>query len=177
MRQSSQVMTGLSVRLAVGGISLLVLLGSTTYALTRPSNAGAAVHEPIHGVRCDQLLQPVVHLHAHLDVFVRGRPVTVPAHIGIPRDGSCLYWLHTHDSSGVIHIEAPAAAVDREFTLGDFLAVWGNGPGSSGTVAILNGRPYIGDPADIGLAAHELITLEVGPPEVQQPGFQFRTGL
>lgn len=170
-------MTGLSVRLAVGGISLLVLSGSTAYALTRPSNAGAAVHEPIRGIRCDHLLQPVVHLHAHLDVFVRGRPVTVPTHVGIPRDGSCLYWLHTHDTSGVVHIEAPAAAVDREFTLGDFLAVWGNGPGLTGSVAIVNGRRYSGDPADIRLVAYELITLEVGAPEVQQPGFRFRAGL
>jgi hypothetical protein len=43
----------------------------------------------------------------------------VPSQIGIP--GNCFYWLHTHDESGIIHIEAPA---HREFTLGQFFDIW-----------------------------------------------------
>src|SRR5439155_4801086 len=44
-----------------------------------------------------------LHTHEHLDVFVHGRPVTVPADIGIDRTGGFISPLHTHDPSGVIH--------------------------------------------------------------------------
>ena len=33
--------------------------------------------------------------------------MTVPADIGIPQSANCLYWVHTHDNSGIIHIESP----------------------------------------------------------------------
>ena len=56
----------------------------------------------------------------------------VPAGVGIPgpqqvmdgfvEGGRCLYWLHTHDSTGVVHIESP---VQRGYTLGQFFDVWG----------------------------------------------------
>ena len=69
------------------------------------------------------------HVHAHLDVFVNGQRVTVPAGLGInihdpgvhtfetlgapaygginpPCDQPCISPLHTHDISGVIHTES-----------------------------------------------------------------------
>jgi len=43
-----------------------------------------------------------VHIHQHLDLYVDGRKVTVPAGIGIdPAVGFAP--LHTHDPSGVLH--------------------------------------------------------------------------
>jgi hypothetical protein len=101
----------------------------------------------------------------------------------------CLYWIHTHDNSGVIHVEVPAGQPIRSFTLGDFLAIWGKAPTTTARVAgisvgpgeravvIVDGRPYTGDPDTIALAAHELITLEISPPDVPQPDFKFRAGL
>lgn len=156
---------------------MLVLSAATVYALTKPGTAAVATHQAIHGVRCERIVQPAVHYHAHLDIFIAGRQVTLASQIGIPADQSCIYWLHTHDASGVIHIEAPASVSDHTFTLADFLAVWGHGPNLSGAVAIVNGSHYSGDPAGITLAAHELITLEVGLPVVPQPEFLFRAGL
>ena len=32
--------------------------------------------------------------------------------------------MHTHDSTGVIHIEAPRSSATRKFTLGDFFDIW-----------------------------------------------------
>src|SRR3989304_3495456 len=49
-----------------------------------------------------------------------GEPVPVPEATGI-RD-NCIFWLHTHDSTGLLHIEAPE---QRAFTLGQFFAIWG----------------------------------------------------
>ncbi|HEU4425862.1 MAG TPA: hypothetical protein VFR67_25265, partial [Pilimelia sp.] len=62
-----------------------------------------------------------VHIHQHLDIFVDGRRVPVPALIGIdPVVGFAP--LHVHDTSGVIHVESPTV---RGYTLGQFFAVWG----------------------------------------------------
>jgi hypothetical protein len=59
------------------------------------------------------------HAHAHLTIVVRGQLRPVPANIGITATQIC--WVHTHDASGVIHIEAGDS---RPLTLGDFFAVW-----------------------------------------------------
>ena len=62
-----------------------------------------------------------VHIHPHLDLYVDGHKVPVPAGIGIdPAAGFAP--LHTHDASGVIHVESPTV---RTYTLGQLFAVWG----------------------------------------------------
>jgi hypothetical protein len=86
-----------------------------------------------------------LHVHSHLDVFVNGKPVRVPAGIGIDihdpavhrfraQDGSlgyggispactvpCISPLHTHFPDGVLHTEAKK----NEFnSLGQFFTEW-----------------------------------------------------
>jgi hypothetical protein len=85
------------------------------------------------------------HVHAHLDVFVNGTPVTVPAGIGIEihdpgvhsakaKDGSTVYGfinppcaqpcispLHTHDDTGILHTEAKKNQFNN---LGEFFTEW-----------------------------------------------------
>jgi len=78
----------------------------------------------IQGVECDPLEGTVFHIHAHLDLFVDSKPITIPAEIGI-KQNECLYWLHTHNTSGVIHIESPTKMT---FTLAQFIQVWDNTP-------------------------------------------------
>lgn len=90
----------------------------------------------------------VTHTHAHLDVFVDGKPVLVPGGIGIDLeaegvthevsddgtaheyyvpgtcDAACLSPLHTHDPTGLIHTESQDP--DQEpYTLGQFFTEWG----------------------------------------------------
>lgn len=62
------------------------------------------------------------HSHPRLSVFADGKPVPVPANIGIDpaRDGMDMAGLHTHDDSGVIHVEGMSEA-----TLGQFFEIWG----------------------------------------------------
>ena len=62
----------------------------------------------------------VVHIHQHLDIYVNGRHVTVPALIGID-PGHFFSPLHTHDTSGILHVESPT---ESAFSLGQFFAVW-----------------------------------------------------
>src|ERR1700682_4376822 len=63
----------------------------------------------------------VLHIHAYLDVFVNGPPVPVPADIGIDQQAGTISPLHTHDNSGVIHIEPPGQAT---FSLAQFFTEW-----------------------------------------------------
>src|SRR3990172_10183718 len=60
------------------------------------------------------------HTHAPLEIYINGVKETIPASIGVA--ASCMRPVHTHDDSGMIHIELPSA---REATLGDFFTVWG----------------------------------------------------
>jgi hypothetical protein len=116
-----------------------------------------------------------VHYHAHLDVLVDGRPVPVPADIGIDEARGLYAPLHTHDDTGVIHIES---ATDKPFTLGQLFTEWGQplrtdqvGPDALGGGTVLrvyrNGQPVTGDPAALRLAAHDEVVVWVGPAGTQ----------
>jgi hypothetical protein len=107
-----------------------------------------------------------VHIHQHLDLYVDGRPVPVPALIGIdPAVGFAP--LHTHDTSGVIHVESPDV---RSYTLGQFFAVWGvrftptdlggyRAGGGRQLRVYVNGVPDRGDPTALVLAPHQEIVV------------------
>lgn len=114
------------------------------------------------------------HIHMHLDIYLKGSLVNLPANEGISQTNQCLYWIHTHDATGVIHLEAPARAASRTFTLGDAFDVWGLKldsqqvgtlavPKDGSLVAFINGKPYTGNPRSIPLIAHDEIALEITP--------------
>jgi hypothetical protein len=111
----------------------------------------------------------VIHIHQHLDLYVDGHKVVVPAGIGIdPAVGFAP--LHTHDASGVIHVESPTV---RSYTLGQFFAVWGvrftpsclggycTGGGRQLRVYV-NGQLVRGDPTAVTLAAHQELVVAFG---------------
>jgi hypothetical protein len=119
-----------------------------------------------------------VHYHAHLDVIVDGSPVQVPAGLGInagpngelPEHGSPgIAPLHTHDTTGILHIEAPR---DDKFTLGQVFTEWGvalsaghvgayaTGDSGDRTVYVyVNGKRYTPDPTGLVLKAHDEIAV------------------
>lgn len=167
-------------------------------SLLAPTGDAAARH-PVDGIPCQGSEQVLFHIHAHLAVLVRGQQRYIPYGIGIGpplqleanggftggpfvTGGSCFSWLHTHDDSGIIHIESP---VHRTYTLGDFFDVWGQplGPtrvgGATGQVTIfVNGRQLAAgtDPRAVALVSHELIGLDVGSPAPAPPPFRFPAG-
>jgi hypothetical protein len=61
------------------------------------------------------------HIHAHLDIFYNGQPVVVPAYIGIDLVASAISPLHTHDQSGIVHIESPTV---KDYFLGQVFGEW-----------------------------------------------------
>ncbi len=167
-------------RLLAGGVLVLfiALLAGGVYLFTHAQAQGSTVvdsaYPPVDGVSCDAAEQVAVHYHAHVSIYINGKAVLLPTNTGIAPD--CFYWLHTHDSSGVVHIEAPR---NLKFTLGQFLQVWqqkfadlSNGfptelDQTSGWTVYVNGQPYHGDFHAIVLQAHELITLAYNSPGVQ----------
>lgn len=114
-----------------------------------------------------------LHIHQHLDLFVHGTQVQVPAGIGIilgPGGSELFSPLHVHDLSNIIHIEAPKV---ETFTLGEFFDVWGVRFTNScvGGYCIdeanalhvyVNGKAYQGDLRALPLAPHQEIVITYG---------------
>ena len=126
---------------------------------------------PIDGIRCDSQEGAVEHIHSHLQIFLHGKVLVVPAQIGIPTTGLCLYWLHTHANDGIIHIESP---VKQAFTLGEFFDIWSqpldrthaaSAVAPTGLAITVNGKPYSGDPRKIVLADRQEIVINAGLPQ------------
>ena len=72
-----------------------------------------------------------LHVHPYLQIKISGQSVTIPAYVGITTTylgGQCFEPLHTHDASGIIHVEA--GDVNSQYTLGDFFKIWANTYGS-----------------------------------------------
>jgi hypothetical protein len=101
---------------------------------------------------------------------IGGNGQVVPALIGIDVERQLISPLHTHDATGIIHIES---ATQRTFTLGEFFTEWGvrldgsciagycDSP-SQPVRFYVNGQPVTGDPRAIALTAHAEIVIAVG---------------
>ena len=107
-------------RLVMIGVIVAAAIGIGLAIASSKALSGAGVSAlAIDGIQCNNVEQLVSHIHAHLDIFINGQPYTIPSQIGIT--DKCFYWLHTHDESGVIHIESPVA---KDYTIGQFFNIW-----------------------------------------------------
>lgn len=174
---------GIAVVVAVVAIFAFFAAGGTKLASGGPTPT-PTVPPPgktIAGIGCNNMEQATYHVHAHLDIYVDGKLKRFSSFAGHNYDSSCLYWLHTHDTSGMIHIEAPR----KIYPTMDVLAkVWGwqlsptsiwkyqVKPGQSMRVWV-NGKPYTGDVRKIVLTRHMDITVEIGPPWVSPKPFNY----
>ena len=158
--------------IAVGLTSFIVYNNTHGQSQTQTRPIVNPQYPPVDNVYCEQQEQLAFHIHAHLTLYINGQQSPLPAQIGIASDQSCLYWLHTHDTSGVIHMEAP---IQSSFVLGNFLNEWSTEFNSlgypseldqTGWQAYVNGKPYTGDFHKIPLQAHTLITLAYNTPHV-----------
>src|SRR5215211_496693 len=66
--------------------------------------------------------ETISHTHSWLHIYDDGKTETVPANIGVDQATGTISPLHTHDASGIIHMEADR---DFDFTLGQVMAIWG----------------------------------------------------
>ena len=130
-----------------------------------------------------------LHIHQHLTVTVDGTAEQVPADIGIDEQAQRLSAIHTHDTTGIIHVESP---VVKTFRLGQVFTEWdvhlaegqvgGYRDGHAGEKVALfvDRKPYTGDPARLALAAHQdidfVVTTDGSTPKAPTTAFTFPAG-
>lgn len=195
--------------LLIGGVvALVVIAGVLAYVLTRPSSSASAAPATIPWAKLGTLqtgpppwnngvggltdrlpilkLNPlgqegsVLHIHQHLDLYVNGKHVTLPALIGI-NDDSYITEVHTHDTSGVIHVESPN---QRTFKLGQLFGEWGVKLTANCVASYcghlkwwVNGQQITGDPSELNLHSHQEIVIAQGPPPLIVPkSYKFPAG-
>jgi hypothetical protein len=101
-----------------------------------------------------------MHIHVWLRIVINGQNISIPGAIGIENavpegsstwgevygggSASCFEPIHTHDASGIIHMESPT---DTNYTLGDFFNVWNQ----TYAYSLINGtkHPIVFTPSDI----------------------------
>lgn len=149
---------------------------SSANAQSTPTSSTSQALSPLalDNIDCNGSEQLTYHVHAHLSLYINGRPVTVPAYVGIDNNNQCFYWLHTHDVTGVIHIEAPQQGT---YTLGTFFHLWDQRFSqlgypqqlnqTAGWKVYVNGQPYNGDFDSLALSPHMLITMAYNTPDAQ----------
>ena len=162
--------------LGVGIVIIAAIVGVVIYNQKQPQTETIvnASYPPVDSIYCDSLEQLAYHIHTHLSIYINGTLSPIPQNVGIASDGSCYYWLHTHDTTGVIHIESPT---QKDYTLGNFFDEWSTNFSSLGYPSQLaltagwqiwvDGKPYTGDFHNIPLTAHKLITMAYNSPGVK----------
>lgn len=160
-------------RLVMIGVIVSAAIGIGLAIASSKALSGAGVSAlAIDGIQCNNVEQLVSHIHAHLDIFINGQPYTIPSQIGIT--DKCFYWLHTHDESGVIHIESPVA---KDYTIGQFFDIWNKKFSNTQILDnIVNGKNTLNvyvngnkvnagvNYRDIKLKAHDEIAVVYGKP-------------
>jgi hypothetical protein len=145
-----------------------------------PDQPGGGQGQDIDGETCVPTGSATpLHIHSHLSIFRDGQQIAVPSHVG--RITGCAYDTHTHDHSGVLHVEAPATAT---YKLGQFFSVWGMPLTNTNLAGVTdpNGAPFViyiydnfgtapnpprlytGDIREIELAPQREITVQIGSP-------------
>src|ERR671938_57052 len=161
------------------GLIIVVAIGiGVAVASSKFLSSFSATAQTIDGIQCNAAEQLVFHNHAHLDIFINGQPYTVPSQVGIV-PGKCIYWLHTHDDSGIVHIES---LVTRNFTLGQFFDIWkkkfsnvqifDNIANATNAMAVyVNGNKINGeaDYRNINIQEHDQIAIVFGRPPSKIP--------
>lgn len=185
------------------------------------TSSGANGSNTIDGLSCNQMGEPTTqyHVHAFVGILNNGTQEAIPSAIGIgtpteptasgqPNDNyevlqaACYYHIHTHDYSGLIHIEDSTlpqtfspSGIPAYATLQTLFDLWGEpisatgAAGFTGPVAIYTGTPTgtmngndlvntytlsSSAPSAIQLAHHEAIWIVVGtPPTAGLPQVEF----
>jgi hypothetical protein len=125
--------------------------------------------ERVHAIGIPPGGKEKFHVHAMLHIYVNGLLVPLPADIGLDPAKGIESSMHTHDGTGIIHMEAPHP---YPYTLGDFFEVWGVklGPAQVGGLTgyggdklhfFLNGKP-VSNPAALYLHRYDSVVIGYG---------------
>ncbi len=168
------------------------------------SGGQGPINTSFDNIPCEEYMSNNYHIHVFVGLYVNGQEVAIPTGTGViqpaidqygdsPNGTSCFYFTHTHDSTGVVHIESDNGGIDEsppndsKFVLGQWLSIWGitvnamqfgqfsgpvevltsgqvyRGGGPASTIAESDLTVWQGDPNQIPLYSHEVIWFLVGP--------------
>jgi hypothetical protein len=169
-----------------------------------PNGGHGPVGSTIDNASCQVSMSDNYHVHAFVGLYVNGTEYAIPRGIGVvePKDPNvlsinyatqCFYYVHTHDSTGVVHIEDPnnglveTPPTSTNYTIQTLFDIWGVtvnqsqfGPFTGPVVVFTSGQQYrgnqnsgtvpettltrwFGDPSAVPLYSHEVIWYLVGP--------------
>ncbi len=193
---------------AVATVMLLTACGGSAKPVAKTPSSSVvwpAPSDPMARARAAGLVPETAerlqfHVHSHLDVFLDGKSIAVPAGLGIDVtnpavqsavvdgqeqyggissscDTPCISPLHTHDSSGILHTES---STRKDNTLGQLFIEWHVRLDASCVdtyckpakrIAVyVNGTPFTADPATIPLGDRTEIAIVIGAPPDHIPG-------
>jgi hypothetical protein len=180
-------LVGGAVLAAASVIAIIAVLLAGGQGRARADQPGG----PVGGIQCGAMEGTSEHIHTHIAIFIKGRPRVIPQYVGIPTNQQiagryCFYWLHTHATTNVIHIEAPQ---NGTYTFGQFLDIWRDtarwdaqstvaggfhvdptvadelAAADPSNVRVYVGSKYVGsNMRAIVFSDHEDVTIEVGRP-------------
>jgi len=168
-----------------------------------------------HGLPVDSTIKcnrnsAIYHVHFFIGIIVNGQHLALPDGTGMHEPGNdftlepqgfknwtetsgCYYYLHTHDASGVVHVESPANIAKSQwetatvYTVGNYFDVWGMTLSTtrigthSGAVTAYVAQPrvlktktvsnttlvrYASNPRTIPIHSHTVVWLEIGSPAI-----------
>lgn len=195
--------------------------GTTAWnASAGDTSTGGNGSNTIDAESCSQMAEPTtqLHVHAFVGLYVNGTEEAIPSALGIYKPteptsagaksdsyavltAQCYYHMHTHDYSGLIHIEDSTLAQSWSLSslpayakLKTMFDIWGEALDAqtvasfSGSVAMYvgtpsakNGKddvvksytPFNGDLRTIQLGHHEAVWIVVGTPPAGLPQVEF----
>ena len=101
---------------AIGIAVAIVVAGLGIYLLAAPSSAQPPFPCSTEGA--------YDHVHPYLQIWVDGANVSIPSGVGLLNGGACTEPVHTHDSSGILHLELSQSQAGQSWTLSDFFSIW-----------------------------------------------------
>lgn len=122
---SKKASSGKIKKYAVVAIIVVIIAAAGYYLATRPSGNSSG-SDNILSTNLYSHSGVALHIHPNLEIEILGQKQTIPANIGI--SGSVMRVIHTHDSTGKLHVESP---VPHTFVLKDFFTIWGRNFNSS----------------------------------------------
>ena len=173
-------------RAEVVQLEIGTVIGEERFPIGNSQQGGQG--QTVSGIPC-KIETIAYHAHPHLSLFYQGTRIAIPAGIGMMNPvmedglaaGSCYYWIHTHDATGIIHVEPPEASM--VLTLGQLFDIWGqplsseNVAGFRGSVIVyVDGERFRGDLRTIEFVAHRHIAIYVGTPLPPIPSYRFPRG-
>jgi len=102
----------------IGGIAILtiVILVGGVFLISAQQSKETSIPEG------DVVSRSGIHWHPQLSIYIKGKQQEIPKDFGL---GGVHLPIHTHDSSGTLHLEMGGVVTREKIKLGSFFKLWG----------------------------------------------------